>query len=463
MINRTIKSLLCIGVAALCLAGTLSAAKKKKDNPYKKIEKQKDPVTKKVYNFNGMNIIMGDWWTDPNAPAASKQQEDQRAFRQWVNESYNVNVLQKQFAGWERQPQAVANYCMSGADGKDYYVFCIDGRSANVGIRADLFYDLSKIKSINYHDESIYDQSVVTLLEKGNSFYAFNFGKPEPREGMFFNKRLLEEAGYDPDAPYDLQLKGEWTWEKFEEMCSKLTRDLDNDGVVDQYAMSNFYTCFTVAALASNNASKIGRDQNGKYYNNAGSDNSMEAFNWIQRMFATYQLPQSEGAAWDYFLTAFINGQTAFMCHQEYIAQPNGTLSSMQDDFGFVAFPLGPHSDGKYKTIRDTPMWIIPNIYDDATTEKIAKAVELWNGQVPGYEGPDAWKEGYYAGFRDSRAVDETIEILSKTPNPNYARLITGISDEDMCNSICWGWRTPMEEYEATQNVWQSLLDDINR
>ena len=59
--------------------------------------------------------------------------------------------------------------------------------------------------------------------------------------------------------------------------------------------------------------------------------------------------------------------------------------------------------------------------------------------------------------------VDETIEILSKTPNPNYARLITGISDEDMCNSICWGWRTPMEEYEATQNVWQSLLDDINR
>ena len=149
MMNRTIKSLLCIGVAALCLAGTLSADKKKKDNPYKKIEKQKDPVTKKVYNFNGMNIIMGDWWTDPNAPAASKQQEDQRAFRQWVNETYNVNVLQKQFAGWERQPQAVANYCMSGADGKDYYVFCIDGRSANVGIRADLFYDLSKIKSIN--------------------------------------------------------------------------------------------------------------------------------------------------------------------------------------------------------------------------------------------------------------------------------------------------------------------------
>lgn len=87
----------------------------------------------------------------------------------------------------------------------------------------------------------------------------------------------------------------------------------------------------------------------------------------------------------------------------------------------------------------------------------------MWNGKVPGYDGPDAWKETYYAGFRDSRAVDETISIMMESPNPRFDKLITGISEEDMCNSICWGWRTPQEEYEATRNVWQSLLDDINR
>ena len=36
----------------------------------------------------------------------------------------------------------------------------------------------------------------------------------EPRAGIFYNKRLFEEAGISADEPYDLQAKGEWTWDK---------------------------------------------------------------------------------------------------------------------------------------------------------------------------------------------------------------------------------------------------------
>lgn len=463
--NKSVwQKLFAIGIAVTVLASPVFAAKKKsKNNAYKNVEKQKDPATKKVYDFKGMSIILGDWWSDPDATPASKMQEDQKAFREWTQDTYKVKIVQKASAGWESQPQFVANYCMTGSAGDtDLYVFCVDGRSVGVGIRADLFADLGKVTSVNFHDGSIYDQSVVNLLKKGNSFYTFNFGKPEPREGMFFNKRILEEAGYDGDYPYDLQKEGKWTWETFEEMCKKLTRDTDNDGIIDQYAMSSFYTCFTANALDSNNGSKIGRDANGKFYNNAGSDESMEAFNWIAHMFKTYQLPKADDAAWDYFFQAFVNGETAFMCHQEYNAQPGGTLSGMADDWGFVAFPLGPRNS-EYRTIHDTPMWIIPSCYDDETVNKIAKAVELYNLPVPGYDGPDAWKEIYYAGFRDSRAVDETLVLMASHPNPRYDILVSGISQEDMCNSICWGWRTPQEEYEAIYNVWQGLLNDMNR
>ena len=85
------------------------------------------------------------------------------------------------------------------------YVFTIDGRSATTGVKANLFYDLSKIKSVNYKDANKYEQGTVNLLKKGDSFYGFNLGKPEPRNGVFFNKRILQENGYDPDYPYDLQ------------------------------------------------------------------------------------------------------------------------------------------------------------------------------------------------------------------------------------------------------------------
>jgi len=463
MIKGTWKKAMCIGVTALMALTTVSAAKKKAD-PYKSLTKQKDPVTKKVYNFDGMNIVIGDWWSNPDSPAGSKQQEDERAFRDWTCNSYNVKITQKAVSGWGSNPQFVTNYCITGSDSDpEKYVLIVDGRSANTGVRSNLFYDLSKVKSVNYKDASKYDQGCVAKLQKGDSFYCFNWGKPEPKNGMFFNKRILEENGFDPDLPYDLQASGKWTWATFEDMCKKLTRDTDNDGVIDQYAMSSFNSEFTYAALDSNGGSIIGRDANGKYFNNAGSEKSMEAWNWIAHMFANYQLPQAEGANWDYFYTAFINGETAFLADQEYNAQPNGKFSDMADDWGFVCFPLGPSGNGVYKTIHDTNMVVIPSCYSAATIEKIAKAVDLWLEPTPGYDGPDAWKEGYYAGFRDSRAVDETLELMAATPNPRFDTLISGLSQGDMLWGICGGYQTPQEAYENAKNVWQGLLDDINR
>ena len=460
MIKGTWKKVLLIGFAVLMATSTVSAAKKKKDDPYKKIKPQVNPDTKKKWDFKGMEVIIGDWWSDPTAPTASKAQEDERAWRQWTCDTYNVKITQEGVSGWSSNPQFVSNFCITGGD--ENYVFIIDGRSAITGLRASLYTDLSTIKSVNYKDASKYDQGCIQKLAKGNSFYAFNWGKPEPKNGMFFNKRILQENGYDPDLPYDLQKQGKWTWETFEDMCKKMTRDTDNDGVIDVYAMSSFNTEFSYAALDSNGGSIVGRDANGKYFNNSGSEKSMEAWNWIQHMFMTYQLPQPEGANWDYFYTAFQNGETAFLADQEYNAQPNGKFASMADDWGFVCFPLGPSGDGVYKTIHDTNMCVIPSCYDHERAEKIAKAVDLWLEPTPGYDGPDAWKEGYYAGFRDSRAVDETLELMAATPNPRFDTLIPGI-DRNMIWQICGGWQTPTEAYEEGKNVLQGLLDDCNR
>ena len=461
MNKGTMKKALCIAIAALMVTSTVSAAKKKKDDPYKKVVKQKDPKTKKVYDFKGMEVIYADWWSDPDRQPASKQEEDLFAWRDWTYDAYNFKVKQMAVCGWGSNPQFVSNFCISGGD--ENYVFTIDGRSATTGVKANLFYDLSKIKSVNYKDANKYEQGTVNLLKKGDSFYGFNLGKPEPRNGVFFNKRILQENGYDPDYPYDLQKEGKWTWETFEDMCKKLTKDTDNDGVIDQYAMSSFNSEFSYAALDSNGGSIIGRDANGNYFNNAGSEKSMEAWNWIAHMFATYQLPQGEGANWDYFYTAFLNGETAFLADQEYNAQPNGRLSVMKDDWGFVCFPKGPSGDGKYHTIHDTNMWVLPSVYDGDRANKIMKIVDFYTDDVPGYDSPDSWKDGYYAGFRDARAVDETLQLMMDTPNPRFDTLISGLNQGDMVWGITGGYQTPQEAYESCKNSWQSLIDDCNK
>ena len=124
MIKGTWKKVLFIGFAVLMATSTLSAAKKKKDDPYKKIKPQVNPDTKKKWDFKGMEVIIGDWWSDPTAPTASKAQEDERAWRQWTCDTYNVKITQQAVSGWGSNPQFVSNFCITGGD--ENYVFIID-------------------------------------------------------------------------------------------------------------------------------------------------------------------------------------------------------------------------------------------------------------------------------------------------------------------------------------------------
>ena len=121
MNKGTMKKALCIAVAALMVTSTVSAAKKKKDDPYKKVVKQKDPKTKKVYDFKGMEVIYADWWSDPDRQPASKQEEDLFAWRDWTYDAYNFKVKQMAVCGWGSNPQFVSNFCISGGD--ENYVF----------------------------------------------------------------------------------------------------------------------------------------------------------------------------------------------------------------------------------------------------------------------------------------------------------------------------------------------------
>ena len=443
------------------------------ENLYDSVEAKIDPKTKKVYDFEGMNIIIGDWYTNPSENPRTPAEKSLKDWRDWSCNTYNMNIQQQKVWGPQGYFDMVLNYCVANAgegdnsqiyDPEKNYVFIIDESIAQKGVKAGLFYDLSKISNISYYDMVKYNQAAVMKLTRGLSFYSFGWEMNEPLEGVYFNKRILTEHGYTAEYLYDLQAEGKWTWETFEEMCKNLTRDTDNDGIIDQYAMSSFNTEFSYLALDSNGAPLIGRDANGKYFNNAGSDKAMEAWNWIAHMVQNYQLPQAEGASWDYFYTAFQNGETAFLADQEYNAQPGGRFNTqMTDDWGFVCFPLGPSGDGVYKTLHDSNMCIIPSVYDAERVENIAKAVDLWLEPTPGYEGPDAWKEEYYAGFRDSRGVDETLELMAATPNPRFDTLIPGLSQGDMIFGVWGGWATPEEAYENSKNVWQSIIDDCNR
>lgn len=91
-----------------------------------------------------------------------------------------------------------------------------------------LMYDLKTLPEFDFTEEK-WNQTVVELMSIGNGIWGMS-PENEPRGGVFFNKRMLKEAGISDEEPYDLQRDGKWTWSKFEEYCKKLTVDADGDG-----------------------------------------------------------------------------------------------------------------------------------------------------------------------------------------------------------------------------------------
>ena len=441
------------------LSGLSMFAKEKSDNPFDGTEPRINNATNHVYNLNGIDVTIASYVPiEKKNNVTTKSKQD--LWYEWLFKTYNMNVEQKQVWGAEEFPKMVMNYCVSG--GNENYVFVIDNRMAALGVRANLFYDLSTIESVNYHN-SKYNQNTYYKLTRGHSFYAFNWEKNEPLPGVYFNKKMLQEKGYTSEYLYDLQFSGKWTWDEFERLCNKITADTDYDGETDVFAMSSDMYDFAVLCLDSNNTALINRDVEGNYSSNIINASTMEAFTWMNKIWKKHQMPDIKNEGPDYCYKAFIEGKTAFMVGHQDSRIANHDFTSMNDDYGFVCFPLGPKNCGRYRTVSDTKMVVIPACYDKARAEKIATAIDLWLDPVPGSGKSDSWKSNYVSQFRDGRVMDETVVMMHDYPNPRMDVLVEKIDSKSTYRNILNGVNTPEEEYFYTRISWNNVFEDYNK
>ena len=99
---------------------------------------------------------------------------------------------------------------------------------------------------------------------------------------------------------------------------------------------------------------------------------------------------------------------------------------------------------------------------------KNSLAFDLYTDPTPGMKMMRTHGRKYYPNFRDSRAVDETLEFLynsSETKVINdYERFIYGT---DGGADYIWGVyaldASPAERIEEISVKWASLIDDANR
>lgn len=393
-----------------------------------------------VYDLGGIEVEVIDWWSDPDAKGEGEYAEAQAEYRDWLQETYNFKLVVKSCeGGWGEVANNFIAYATAPADDHNYMFLLRPGTDDGL-INQNLFYDLSTIDCLDFSSEKFTINNVHEMFSRDGGIYAMAAGKAEPRLGMYFNKRLVEEAGYTADQIYDWQASGEWTWSKWEEIMAAVQVDRDGNGEPDAYGFDANHGDALNVVVFSNGGSPMILGSDGKYQVNVESDNTKRAIEWFMEMVEKYNAPLEEGHsdengnAWDSYKDAWTAGHIAFMPENVYAAKNDGSqfVVNCEDDFGFVIFPKGESADACYATNLSENFCVIPSNYngDPDRAWKIAFAWNVWNDPVPGYEDYDARKLEYqsstYAFYSKGaeRAMEETYDIMMKSMKANIASLL---------------------------------------
>ncbi len=416
--------------------------------------------SKKTFDdLGGMSIKIGDWYTseDTGESEYAKATED---YRKEIMDKYKFKISRESAYSYTDQQETYVNGVMSNSP--SCQLFYLYQEMVSAPLMKGLMYDLKTLPEFDFTEEK-WNQTVVELMSIGNGIWGMS-PENEPRGGVFFNKRMLKEAGIGEDEPYDLQKDGKWTWSKFEEYCKKLTVDADGDGKTDQYALASFSKYYLPMCAANNNATFVSRDKDGNYQNATGTKEFLEAMNWgMSLMDKGYIMPKPDGAAWDWYKAAFRDGEVAMQTAEVYEIS---AFASMEDDWGFVMFPYNEkNKDATNKTTPNDNIVVMPSCFSAEEAEKIAFAYDLYTEPTPGYDLDDAWKQTYYDQFKDDRAVDETLTMMHEAEHiqTSYLPLISDLDYGDFCYAVYAGATTPAKKIEAISSKWDSKISDMNK
>lgn len=419
---------------------------------------------KKTFSdLGGMELVIADWYTSANTLAERTDEfgKKQNEYWQSIQDQYNFTITRDAVVSYTDAKTDYVNGVM--ANNPKYDIYCLYQEFVSEPLMKGLMYDLSTLPEFDFSEEK-WNPTVKELMSIGDGIWGMS-PENEPRGGIFYNKRLFKEAGIPEDEPYELQANGEWTWDKFEEYCKKLTKDTDGDGKTDQYAMASFSKYYLPMCAANNNATFISRDEDGKYVNAITTTEFKDAMNWgVDLIKKGYIQPKpSDSAAWDWYKAAFRDGEAAMQTAEVYEIS---AFADMEDDWGFVMFPYNQNNpDATNKTTPNDNVFVLPSCFDAERAEKTAFAYDLYTEPVDGYTPEEQILEQYYPQFRDDRAVDETISMMldSEHKQTSYLPMVSEIDYGDFCYGVYALASTPAKKIEELSTKWDSKIEKVNQ
>ncbi len=155
---------------------------------------------------------------------------------------------------------------------------------------------------------------------------------------IYYNRDLLINNGYSADYPMELYKEGNWTWDKFVEICREC---YDEEGNV--VGLENMFD----EVFQASNACRVVDFEDGQYKLNIKSPETRKTLELVQDIFYTNKIC---GGGYVTGQNKFLKGRAVF--HGAY-SYEEATFAGLKNDgtisldIGVAPFPVGPNNTEK--------------------------------------------------------------------------------------------------------------------
>lgn len=207
-------------------------------------------------------------------------------------------------------------------------------------------------------------------------------------DAMYRNKELANM--YDLENAYDLARQGKWTWDKLIEMCRRVSRDLDGDGVMtdaDQYGIYTEYACVRYM-LRCCGGRIVKKEADDIPYLAINTETTLKVIDYALASFMDKDIAM---VAQDYkFSNYYIDSLMPKYLNNEVLFSPNGIyatldLRNMECDFEILPYPKLSEQQSQYYAMTsrsyETHIHIPATCSDTARTGAVLEALGYYSRQ----------------------------------------------------------------------------------
>jgi len=335
----------------------------------------------------------------------------------------------------------------------------------------NLFYELTEIPYLNIEADWWNKQIMDDMSVKGRYYMGINDMMIQAYYSsgiVYFNKQLALE--YELESPYELVLNEKWTFDKLQELCHNVSKDLNGNSELDekdQYGITYNNFGWQIMYYGSGEP-VVKRSDTGNLYFDASNERSI---NYLQKLIPSAQdntaTLYSEnfghvGGTYriDVCKNAFNEGRVLFWLEAMY-GIPN--LRDMEHDFGVLPAPKADEAQESYysfiHTNHGTCISIPITVEDTDMVGHITEDLAYYSGELVRDAFIETTLKGKYA--RDNDSAD-MIDIIIDGIRTDYVLMLVGRIpfDETMRKAMDAGTTDIASIFAQNESAYNAVLDE---